>query len=443
MRALDHIKLANKEIIRRPVRSALTLTALAISAIILVTLASLSFGAQQAIVGTISPNNSLQTITVTPNTASAPGLFFGSVQESKPQANKLNDEALQKMSTIPGVSNVQPRAHIWEFNTFTIGESSKQFVAQTEGVPANDTALPLSAGRQFTSDNEVIVGLAYAKELGKSPTDLLGQMVTITTQKGYRGVGAIIPAVGATPASIDQFNAEPTQIMATIVGVTTEGANQNSMFIPHTWARDIRTARYAEALGVKKIDQFAESGYTSAVITVADSAIVEAVEKEINTFGYGSSSAFSIVKQWLSLSTALWVILGAVAIVALLAASLGIINTMLVAVSEQRTSIGVWRAFGATKSHVALQFLLQAIIIGCLGGAAGVAVGLAVSYFVNQHVAHLLQVGNLQPIAPAQTPLWLLITCFGLVVAFSILAGLYPALRAANQDPAKNLNANG
>lgn len=443
MRTRDHIKLAGKEILRRPVRSVLTLTALAISAIILVTLASLSFGAQQAIIGTISPDNSLQTITVTPNKTSAPGLLFGSVQESKPGASKLDNQALQKISAIPGVTATQPRTHIWEFNTFTIGDSSKQFVAQAEGVDPGDTTLPLIAGEPFKKDHQVIVGLGYARELGKSPNDLLGKMVTITTQKGYRGVEAAIPVATATAAQVDQFNAQPTHIMATIVGVTTEGANQNSLFIPQTWARDIRTARYAEAGGVKKIDQFAETGYTSAVVTTGSSTMVEAVEKNINSLGYGTSSAFSMVKQWLSLSTALWVILGAVAVVALLAASLGIINTMLVAVSEQRTSIGVWRAFGATKRHIAVQFLLQAVIIGCFGGVAGVGVGLAVSLFVNQRVTELLQASNLQPIATAQTPLWLLISCFGLVVVFSVLAGLYPALRAANLDPAKNLNANG
>lgn len=443
MRITDHIRLAAKEVQRRPIRASLTLVALAISAIILVTLSSLSFGAQQAITATISPNNSLQTIIVTANKSLTPGLLFGSAQEATTQGTTLTDESVQDILAIPNVTAAVPRAHIWEFNTFTIGDSAKSFVAQAEGITPELATLPLSAGQMVAdkAENTAVVGLAYAQALGKEPVQLLGQKITITTQKGYRGDGATIPGLGATQADLERFAAQPTQITATIVGVTGEGSNQNSIFVPLDWARQVRTASYWEKGGLKKIDQLERDGYSSVIAQVANTSQVEAVEAELAARGFGSGSALGVVKQWLSLSTALWSILGAVAIVALIAACLGIINTMLVAVSEQRQSIGVWRAFGATKKHIAMQFLLQALIIGCLGGLIGVVAGVIMSNFVNTHISGLLQAGNLQQITVVQTPGWLLVGCFVLVAASSVLAGLYPALRAARQDPAKSLNA--
>lgn len=445
MRIADYFRLAWRDLCRQPVRAGLTLVALAISAAILVTLGSLSVGARQAIITALSPDNSLTTIAVTSNKTGGSGLF-GNVQVANQQNSKLTDQSVQQLGAIPHVQFAMPRAYVWEFNTFTVDGSGKQFVAQTNAVGAEtERTMPLLAGRGFTQGSnahEVILGQAYARELGyeQNPAALLGKTITITTQKGYRGDGANIPGPLATSAQSDAFNDSTTNLQATIVGVTASGSNQSSLFIPMEWGRLVRAAQYWEGPArLKKVDQLADNGYTSIIVRVDTTEDVPAVSKAIDNVGYGQISTLAVVQKLMGFSTVMWVILGSVAVVALIAASLGIVNTMLMMVSEQRYVIGVWRAVGARRGQIAGQFMLQAILLGVGGGVLGAGLGYAVSQFVNQRIAELLQSQNLAQIQIPAAPWWLLAGSIALTVLFGALAGLYPALRAAAQDPAKSL----
>lgn len=112
--------------------------------------------------------------------------------------------------------------------------------------------------------------------------------------------------------------------------------------------------------------------------------------------------------------------------VALLVGGIGIANVMVIGVLERRTEIGVRRALGATKSHIRLQFLLEAALLGILGGALGVAAGVAVtaSYTATQ--------GQVFAVPPLS-----LVVGLGSAVAIGALAGLSPAARAARLAPAE------
>jgi putative ABC transport system permease protein len=124
-------------------------------------------------------------------------------------------------------------------------------------------------------------------------------------------------------------------------------------------------------------------------------------------------------------STALFLGLGAVA---LLVGGIGIANVMVIAVLERRAEIGLRRALGATRTHIAAQFLAEAIILGTLGGVAGLLAGTAIT-------AIIARARHWTLLIPPQS-LWA-----GLSVAITIaaLAGLYPATRAARLSPAEAL----
>jgi len=111
--------------------------------------------------------------------------------------------------------------------------------------------------------------------------------------------------------------------------------------------------------------------------------------------------------------------------VALLVGGVGIANVMVIAVLERRTEIGVRRALGATRGHIRLQFLVEAVLLAALGGAAGALLGSAIT------AAYATSRGW-----PVAVPLAGLAAGIAAALAIGALAGLYPAARAARLAPA-------
>jgi len=445
MRIIDYTSIAFKNLRGQPVRSSLTIVALVISTVILVIMAAISIGGQQAIIEQFGSDQSLTNISVTPNQSSDSLSPFGGVQEVNESANKLDDETSALLAKQAHVESSSPRSHIWEFSSFRIEGSDKQFVAQVEGV-GKDAPFSLRTGEYFGSNddhNVVVVGQAYAKELGygDNPNELVGKSVKIESRKGYRGIDAEIPPANASGQAIEAFNKSTTVLTAKIIGVTDSGPDQNGLFIPIGWAHAIRTARYNEPTGLKTVDAIATDGYSTIQVKVDATAHVQSVANAIEGLGYGQISTLAQIERLQQFSTTMWIILGAVALIAVIAAALGVVNTMLMAVSEQRYTIGVWRASGARKSFIVKLFLIESGLLGLIGGLIGVGAGIIVSGFVNQYVNVLLKNQDLALVDIAVIPVWLVLGTVALTSLFGVLAGLYPAYRAARQDPSQALSS--
>jgi putative ABC transport system permease protein len=115
-------------------------------------------------------------------------------------------------------------------------------------------------------------------------------------------------------------------------------------------------------------------------------------------------------------------LLGAVAAISLLVGGIGVMNIMLVSVTERTREIGIRKAIGARKIAILMQFLIEAVVISLIGGAVGVAIGLIGSRF---------RIDGIQPsVAPDSIAL-----AFGVALAVGVFFGFYPANRAASLRP--------
>lgn len=127
--------------------------------------------------------------------------------------------------------------------------------------------------------------------------------------------------------------------------------------------------------------------------------------------------------------------LGAIGLIALATASLGIINTMLMAITERRREIGVIKSLGADERDIRRLFLVESAVIGAVGSMLGVFFGWVGTRIVSAIVAAVMDNEGLDPVDLFSTPLWLVALAFVFGVGVSLVAGLYPAARAARVDP--------
>src|SRR5213593_3397102 len=145
-----------------------------------------------------------------------------------------------------------------------------------------------------------------------------------------------------------------------------------------------------------------------------------------NNFGISSQDSLLDIYNQLTGATAL--VLTAISFVALMIGGIGVMNIMLVSVTERTKEIGIRKAVGATKLNILSQFLIEAVVLTAIGGLAGLAVGEIASLLMNKY----------SPL-PAYVPLWAIGVGVGISAAVGIVFGLWPAWKAARLDPIESL----
>ncbi|MFZ4529267.1 MAG: ABC transporter permease [Undibacterium curvum] len=116
----------------------------------------------------------------------------------------------------------------------------------------------------------------------------------------------------------------------------------------------------------------------------------------------------------------------AVVAVSLLVGGIGIMNVMLVSVTERTHEIGILMALGATKQHIRLQFLVEAILLSVMGAVLGVLCGWGLANYLVQFIPRA---------STPSVPLWALISAVGVSISVALISSAMPAARAAELDP--------
>jgi putative ABC transport system permease protein len=211
-----------------------------------------------------------------------------------------------------------------------------------------------------------------------------------------------------------------------VVGVlaskgTSGGSNQDAVAIaPYTAVQDQLTGES------ESFTELLIQGKSSSTLTLAQSEVENILAAQNDTtvanLPFQVLNQASLVSTATSTTSTLTFLLGAVAGISLLVGGIGVMNIMLVSVTERTREIGIRKAIGAPKLAILTQFLIEAVVISLLGGAVGVGIGLIGSRF---------KIDGVQPVvAPASIAL-----AFGVAIAVGVFFGFYPANRAASLRP--------
>lgn len=270
-----------------------------------------------------------------------------------------------------------------------------------------NSGLKLENGREFTyfdiqNNNKVaILGADFAEGLFKN-TNPIGKTISVR--------GAKFQVIGMLESKGSTF-----------------GNNQDlRVLIPIETARSIYTQPNINYNISVKVDdkQLMESAQSEAIITFRNIRGLNPVEE--NNFGIEKSD--DLINRILSITTYLNVAAWIISIITIFGSSIALMNIMLVSVAERTREIGIRKALGAKKSTIATQFFMETLIIGQLGGLLGIILGILIGFGV-------ASIADFDFVTPWKAMLW----ATGITILVAILAGSYPANKAAKQDPIESL----
>ncbi len=162
---------------------------------------------------------------------------------------------------------------------------------------------------------------------------------------------------------------------------------------------------------------------------------VEAAMRRLRRLATGAADDFAIstpdqiIKQFDSITGLIGLAAIAISALGLVVGGIGVMNIMLVSVTERTREIGVRKAIGARRRDIIGQFLVEAITLTGAGGLLGIAIAMLLTFLL----------GVLVPSLPSTVPAWALITGFSVSVAVGVFFGVWPAVKAAQLDPVEAL----
>ncbi|HSX05242.1 MAG TPA: ABC transporter permease [Candidatus Saccharimonadales bacterium] len=480
MRFIDYLAIALRNIRRSKLRSALTIFAVVIGATSVTIMLAAVFSLKGFMTKQFEANGTFQQVAVSPQT----DISWDDHNNGNFNCQdcvKLTDDLATKIATVQHVTGVARQTQVGAFQAIEYG-GQKLRTQQVTAYDANGiikTAVLAGRDIQTTDTTGVLtVSSDYADKFGfKHNYDaLIGKQVTLITQSYYNGVGANPlqqfkdqQAWFSTHQGQDGRDYQPTPITLTgkIVGITDAGDQNFNIRVPLDWARGMEESQTAQVTQadqdaaqaacrnqhtpsgcntqpvpskVTVEDELAKQGYSSFIVKVDQSSNAAAVAKTIkNTYKVGAADAQTQIKQQLSIFNILGLVLGGIGGIALVVAAVGVVNTMVMSILERTREIGVMRAVGARRGTVSLLFTIEAALLGFFGGVVGLGVGYGAVVIANPIINKQLSGNNITSSNIIGLPIWLILGVIALTTVIGILAGLYPARRAAHLDPVEAL----
>jgi len=455
MRLNDVTDLATRNLREALLRNSLTTVGIAVGVASLVAMLSLGIGLQQMANSRLQKSGLFDTVVVTSRRDLR---SFSREQENTgpaaAESQPLDDAARAEIARIRNVIEVTPDIR---FIT-ELRYEDKPHLTMIAGMPLSDRSNDVfenMLGNFFSSADapEVILQKRFAEELlGINPapnapeTDpaklkpLLGKEIILhyaeriyANDSGKQSAGAGV-----------NFSIVPHDKTLRIIGIAIEdpegmrGAGRGRAFIPQALAESLHVMLPSD-LRESMRSFTSKPAYSSLGVKVTSASKVQAVQDAIRKMGFNTFSILDATKSLRRFFAVLDIFLGIFGSLALVIASLGIVNTLLMAILERRREIGIMKAIGASDRDVQVIFFSEAAVMGLVGGLLGVSFGWLLGRAINFGTNVYLRQLEMPPENLWSSPWWLLAGAVLFAIAVSILSGLFPAARAAKLEPVEAL----
>lgn len=397
VRLWQNLNSAWKSLGNNPLRTLLTMLGVIIGVAAVITLTSLGEGASRSVASSIQGLGS-NLLMITPGEMRQGNLSFGSGSGR----SLTMDDCDYLTAVVPELVAVAPQSTtrsrlVWQRNNY-----QAQVVGSTPSlVQVRD--LSLVEGRFFTAleleraSKVAVIGQGIVDSLfgGSNP---LGQTIYVDGLP-FKVIGVLAPSTGAGFMSFD-----------------------DQLIIPITTLARALTGQ-----------EFLSSIYASAAASVDVNLVQAKVEQALRASHHlrvGEANDFTLATQQAILNTmnqvvsTLTLFLGSIAAISLVVGGIGIMNIMVVAVTERTREIGLRKALGATSRDVLFQFLTEAGLISLSGGVIGIILGWGASSLI----------GGTISVRPVVSPAFVLLAS-GFSLLVGIIFGVYPAYRASRLNP--------
>jgi putative ABC transport system permease protein len=440
MKAGDLGELAVRNLREAVLRNSLTTLGVAVGVASLVAMLSLGVGLQELATKRLSNSGLFDTVIVMPkrNIQAMRRVAATPPKESRP----LDEDARKEFEHLPNVVEVYPQLR---FPT-EVRYNGTPYSTVVAGVPASSKGNGSFDGIQGTffsgpDANEAILQIEFAKDLSEQPSSLIGKDLVVR----YAEREALPPQAGDGDSGSGGFSIVPKEKKLRIVGIVeTEpaagfgGFGSGRLLIPLDVAESLRAAQINDLRDAVR-ESSGKPIYASLTVRANKPSQIEPIETSIKNMGFGTFSLLDATKSLRLFFTIFDMLLGIFGSLALAVATLGIINTLVMAILERRREIGILKALGAADRDVRDLFFVEAGVMGLFGGALGAGMGWMIGQAITIGSNFYLNRQGLPSAHVFSVPWWLVLAAVGFAVAVSLVAGLYPAMRAARLNPVEAL----
>ncbi|MBX7186855.1 MAG: ABC transporter permease [Vicinamibacteria bacterium] len=405
----ETLRMALENVRANKLRSGLTILGIVIGVVVVVVVASILTGMRAGLVASIEEYGTSNIYAFHLSTGPRLGPRDRAEYKRKPLVPGDADAIKEQAAAVEDVANA---AWAWQVDRTIIYAGTKYRDGNLQGVTANYapvTNLSLREGRFFTeADDEhkrqvMVLGPSAADALFPNLSEIVGTEVTMAGRT-FRVVGILEKRKS---------------------GFMGENEEDNSIYIPFQTIRKMDPRTQNVMLVIR--------AYSGQVLKALDQ--VEEVLRRRRGLRSNQDSDFDLstadkfIEQFDRITAAIGLVTIAISAVGLMVGGIGVMNIMLVSVTERTHEIGVRKALGAKRRDIVSQFLFEAITLTSLGGVLGLIAAGLVSWVVMLLVPEL----------PASIPPWAVATGLLVSVSVGLASGVWPAKKAADLDPVEAL----